>query len=584
MSATDSNLTTIGYDLVLGVTQEAINANLKRYLDAYPVDFAPAYYIFTDGSATAVEQVSADWLKENTTSDTFPNGIDPFTDIPNGMTSEDIAPNNATAVAAGKVLFDLLFAFAFQAQVGFPRNSPDIIILNNLDNNPQTVGYQLFFEEFTVVNLLAGRGDFWTFEKMTQAEDNPWIYSWSVDLNIVSTDASFEALPTTTQNALQNIDSGSMFSIQQLALDLTNAPQSNGLVSDEGAPIDGQQLFNQYLNTFWEYLKDTEATILLNAVQPATNNATPSLLPTSMNFLVKTYDGSTENAGLDTLNYLVMSNNNPLPNPVNPISWNWVELPDGNNTALPSGVMAVQKADFVQYVKTIFEENLSSICLEPAIDVDFSLGDSPFNYSQTFYQNPQYTILDEEEHVLGFEYKSPVSKDSDALYASEIWSYIKSEVYFEEDTIRCVTTGEVYIDLDLKMLVPLSKTKGDIVAQKNTAIFTMSANDEDGSLHVELDLTTEELLQYDDEGAAYYGAEPSSFATFFGNMDSFLNSITHQANDLENWMNAYNNGIKDLLNNTTAWVFPGNNTFSLFNPQFSNSQDLTVKASYTTTD
>lgn len=582
MSANDSNLSQVGYDLVVGVTQDAINSNLKRYLDNANIDFEPIYYIFTDSYATDVMPVTAEWIKENTTSEDFPNGIDPFTDIPNGLTSDNTDPSNANAVEAGNVLFDILFAFAYKAVVGFPRNSPDIIILNNPDFNPQTVEYQMYFEEFTVVDLMAGRGT-WTYVKNEQSSDDPWIYSWIVDLNIVSSDSAFEDLPEATQAALQNVDSDSMFSIQQLALDLTNAPQSNGLVSDTGAPIDGDPLFNAYLASFWDYLKETEATALLTATLPSSpNDATPTLIPTALNFVIQPYDGSAENAGLDTLNYLVMSDNKPLPDPVNPITWPWVE--PSSSTELPSGVMAVQKADFVQYVKAIFEENLSSICLIPVIDVDFELGDSPFNYSQSFYQDPHYTILDDDgDHVLAFSYQSPTSKDSDLLYASEIYSYIKSDVYFEENTIRCETLGEVYIDLDLKAIIPISKTKGDIVAQKTTAIFTMHTNP-DGSLYIDSDIQSQNLLQYDDEDAPYYGADPSAFASFFGNMDQFLNAITQQADDLISWMEDYDNSIANLLSNTSAWVFPGSDTFSMSNPRFSDALDLTIDVSYTTTD
>lgn len=597
MSATDSNLQSVGYDLVLGVTQDAINANLKRYLDNSLDPFPPAYYFYVNGGYD---------LYTETDALTRTNGINPFNlpsiefgyndqgqlvvyDGPAADTgtrpSHLPTAQESETIQQVEQLYFSGFSFAFWATVGFDRNSPDVLILDTKDQgNNQQVLYQLFFETFQIVGLQEVHGDY-TFTNEAQPEDNPWIYSWTVDLNITTSNTAFEDLPPETQAALQNLDNGSMFSIQQLALDLTQAPQYNGLISDTGAPIEGYPDLNSYLNSFWDYLKDTEATTLLNAALPTapSNNPSPSLVPTALNFVVKSYDGTPENAGLDTLNYLVMSNNNPLPDPVHPLTWNWVEQDDTGDTDLPSGVMSTQKADFVSYIKPIFEENLSSICVEPAIDVDFEFGDSPFNYSETFYQNPTYTIIDAGEHVLGFEYTSPVSEDSDLLYSSKTYSYIKSDIYFEKDTIKCVTIGEVYVDLDLKALVPISKTRGDVVAQKNTAVFTMSANP-DGSLNIDLETTIEDLLQYDDEDAPYYGAEPSTFASFFGNMDSFLNSITNQADNLKTWMNNYDASIKDLLNDTSAWVFPGADTFSMLNPYFSDQQDLTIEVSYTTTD
>lgn len=595
MSATDSNLQSVGYDLVLGVTQDAVNANLKRYLDAYPEDFAPAYYFYSGGGYTLYSEENA--LNRM-------QGINPFTlpsiefgyndqgqlvvyDGPDNGDGERPShpPSEAEEATIQSVqqIYFTGFSFAFSASVGFDRNSPDVVVFNG--GNDQQVIYQLYFETFQVVGLQEVHGDY-TFTNVSQPEDNPWIYSWTVDLNISSTNAAFEDLPPDTQKALQNLDNGSMFSIQQLALDLTQAPQYNGLISDEGAPIEGYPDFNTYLNSFWDYLKSTEANVILNAALPTapSNNPDPTLVPTAMNFVIKSYDGSTENAGLDTLNYLVMSNDNPLPNPVNPLTWNWVE--PSSSTTQPSGVMAVKKDDFVQYIKAIFDQNLSSICLIPTIDVQ-SFNNPPFVYDQSFDTNQTYsTVNNGGTHVLTTSFRSPTSKDSSAAYKSEIWASIQSDIYFEGDTIRCVTLGQVYMDLELLALyVPVSKTRGYAVAQQNTATFTMKANP-DGSLSTSMEKDIEDLTQDTDKNGAYYDGDldPSWFAKTFGDMGTIESHIENQVDNLKTWMNNYDDAIEQLLDQTTAWFFPGAATFSMLNPYFSDHQDLTVEVSYTTTN
>lgn len=598
MSATDSNLPNVGYDLVLGVTQDAVNANLKRYLDSYPEDFAPAYYFYSGGGYTLYSEENALNRMNNINPFTLPSiefgyndqGQMVVYDGPDDGDGERPShlPSEAEEATIQSVQQIYLngFSFAFSASVGFDRNSPDVVVFDTGDKgNDQQVLYQLYFETFQVVGLQEVHGDY-TFTNVAQPEDNPWMYSWTVDLNISTSNTALEDLPPDTQDALQNLNNGSMFSIQQLALDLNNAPQYNGLISDSGAPIEGYPDFNTYLNSFWDYLKNTEATILLNAALPTapSNSPAPTLQPTALNFLIKYYDGSVENGGLDTLNYVLMSNDHPLPNPLNPLTWNWLE--PSSSSSQPSGIMAVKRDDFVKYIQYIFDQNLSSICLIPTIDVQ-SFNNPPFVYSQSFDTNQSYSVVNNGgSHVLTTSFRSPTSKDSSAAYKSEIWASIQSDIYFEGNTIRCVTLGEVYMDLELLALyVPVSKTRGYAVAQQNTATFTMKANP-DGSLSIEMEEEIVDLTQDTDKDGAYYDGDldPSWFADTFGDMGDIESHIEHQVDNLKTWMNNYDNSIEDLLNNTTAWVFPGAATFSMLNPYFSDNQDLTVEVSYTTTN
>ena len=589
MSASNSDLTQAGYDLVVGITQDAINASLKRFIDNENFDIQPIYYQYTDDSATTVVPITLEALKAQTVTENWPDGVDPFSDLLVDETSNK--SDDSIAKEGVEALYDAYFAFAYLAEVGIPKNSPDIVTLYDYHNpNAQSVQYNMYFEEFSIVDLQLGTHGAWTYRRIDQPDDDPWVYQWKVDLNISSSDQDFASLPTATQQAIQNLNTGTAFSIQQLALDLTNAPQYDGTISDDGAYIPDEELFMAYLNTYWESLQATEATVFLNAVQPVSvTSSTPYMVPTAMNFVVTPYDSTGENAGLDTLNYLMMTNNQTFPSSITSLGWTWVDA-SVPSTDRPDGVMSTKRADFSAYLNDLFSPSLGEICLNPVIDLQGDGLKVKIVYSQSFHTNNRYTYKDSSSdptHVLTFYYKSPISTD-DILaksWTTEIWASINSDVYLEGNTIRCVTLGLVYMDFELAY--GASKTKGYLVAQQNTTTFTLSVT-EQGVLSVDASTDSEDLTQDSDPKVDYYDGDldPSVWAQFAtgGKMDDVIADLDAQVSRLTTWMDNFDDDLLDALQGVTAWTFPGVETFSFSDCEFSDHQDLNVKVEYSTTN
>ena len=589
MSASNSNLTQMGYDLVVGITQDAINASLKRFIDHTAFQFQPVYYQYIDDSATEVKAISLEDLKAQTVTENWPEGVDPFSSLladgTNNKSDQSVAKEGIQA------LYDAYFAFAYLAVVGIPRNAPDIVTLYDYHNpNAQSVRYNMYFETFTVVDLILGTHGAWTYTRIDQPKDAPWVYQWKVDLHISSSNEDFNQLPKATQDAIRNLNTGTAFSIQQLALDLTNAPQYDGAVSDEGAYIPNERLYTQYLNQFWDYLKDTEAVVFLNAVQPTSvTSSTPSIVPTDMNFVVTPYDKTGDHAGLDTLNYLMMTNNRAFPSSITPLGWSWVDasVPATNR---PDGVMSINRKDFSTYLNDLFSPLLEQICLNPAIDLKGDGIKVKVSYSQSFNKDNRYTYQNEGSdptHALTFYYKSPVSKDDILLgsWSTKIWASVNSDVYLEGNTIRCVTLGLAYMDFEVSY--GISKTKGYLVAQENTTVFTLSTTTK-GVLQVTAKTDSEDLTQSKDKNKPYYDGDldPSIWAQFVtgGGMDNVIDKMNKQVSRLTSWMNDFDDDLLKALNGVTAWTFPGVETFSFSDCEFSNHQDLMVDVKYTTTN
>lgn len=608
MSSSDSNLNSIGYDMVVGLTQNSINSTMKKTIKTIQGTIETVCYVYTDGFLTDVEQISYQALLDRTKSEEFPDGVDPFS-IPNGAKSND---PDSDALAKGNALYQALFAFAFQAEMGMPEMLnddpvPDIILLQD-QTGPQRVNYQMYFKSFQIVQLTIGI-NVWSFDNFHQMAGAPWIFGWEVNLDLES--SSFEDLPQKTQDSIKNLDNSSMFSVQQLLLDLsTPALSPNNSTTVEIETILGSNspawnlLQTDFLNTYWASLQATGDVVFSYAVQPTDsqpNTAQPSLIPTDLTFVVSPYIPSAdetlseaEQNGLYTLNYLIMANGSTMPSPVSPLSWNWLNKTEDHDN---DGIVSIKKNDFVSYLKNLLTGTLSDVCIQPTVDMkmeDYVLGiPTKVHYSwgaTTPNPMPQYTTINGEgnTHVLTCSYNSNEAYDDEPLIGdTTITSSTDIDVYLEGQTIKCVTTVAVYLDIGLAGVGghDISHTRGAIFAQKNTTTFTMSANINTGALHVDMDVESTDLTQDSDKNAAYYDGDldASFFAEMLtmGDIDDMVSSIqSYYTNKMSSYLENYNSDILNLLNDLNAWVFPGASTFSYSNCIFSDFQDLTTMVSY----
>ncbi len=593
MSSLDSNLSSLGYDLVVGLTQNSMNATMKRYLSTMDTPIPAAYYVYTDDSLTSVQLISYDQLMALT------GGVDPFA-IPDGTSSTTTDPS---LKAAGQALFDAYFAFAFQATMGLPStHAPDIITLQD-GNSSQRVWYEMYFKSFQIVQQTDGRSS-WTYSNQSQDPNNPWVYQWEVGLDLQSAD--FESLPTATQNSIKNLNSASMFSVQQLMLDLNSAPTYSAEQPVINTNFDASPLLQQYLSGYWDALRALGGAVFAQAIQPINsqpNPATPTLIPTDLDFIVSPYipnsaDGTlspSQQNGLYCLNYLVMADGHAFPNTIAAPAWNWLSAAEDNSY---DGVMAVRKGEFVNYLKQVLSPALADICIQPTVDMEAEGLKVHYHWNhQPANPMPTYQTVNNSSdptHVLTVSYTSDQSEDKSnpgydiiAVQGDTlIWSSVQSDVYISGKTITCTTLTTAYLDVGLAGVGghDMSHTRGYMYATLNTTVFTLGVTTA-GALQVAMTKSNQNLCQTTNSSGAYYSGDlnASFFAQFLtvGGMQDMVDSInSYYVNLMTNYMSNFNEDVCDLLNNLNAWVFPGAETFIYSNCQFSNALDLTTIIKY----
>ncbi len=591
------------YDLVSALTQDTLNASLKQTVATAGAQTPPltTYYRYNDPAThvggTTVMTDEEVWA--------MTGGQDIFA-IPDGTNSQD-----ETYKELGDAMAAAGFAYAFRVGFGLPRGlapaeMPDILTLtppvnsNIAKNLAQTVQYTTYFASFELMKLTYG-WNAWTVEQVAQPADQPWLFQWLVDLNItLPEDVSLADLPPTVQEHLKsvyNLDPATMFSLQQLMLDL-NTPelvtgaQPTVIGFDPTDPLYAD--LNAFLNNYWLPLIANGGITFGNAVQPQGVYPAASIIPTALNFVVSPYSDPGR-PGLSTLNYLVMSGNNPLPEPIVPFSWDWV---DGSSPA--PGIMAVRRDIFLDYLNAALAPSLAPLCMTVQVDIDennewYNHGDPAVSlHAGTI--TPKYT---RNEAGLTFSHRSsqqdeqtvylPTSHHDELLVALQV----DSSVTVAGDTITCETTVALYYDYEVERLIlgsTVSETRGYAFAQRNTGVFTMTAvgvgttegNSTAGMIRLTPRVAVEDLIQTADKNAPYYQDKASTWSKYLtgGDTGKLMGQVNALAATLQTLTEGYDTAIEGIINGSLAWVFPGAQTFFFSNPRFSDGQDLTVEIAY----
>ena len=146
-----------------------------------------------------------------------------------------------------KPLLNSDFVFAIKAGFGLPPGvkPADIPNILKLGTDRQKVGYSMFFNTFQLCTLDWGRHGTHAWNNYAQPAGKPYTFSYLVDMNFDACDPNdqFSHLPPTTQARLKDLNSNTMFSVQQLYLDLNNAGlQSMPVIGGvpQNSPVYGQ--------------------------------------------------------------------------------------------------------------------------------------------------------------------------------------------------------------------------------------------------------------------------------------------------------------------------------------------------------
>ncbi len=578
MSAIQSNLTLskYGYDMAVGVTQDSMNATMKLFLDKFKSHEFIRCYVYEINPSTGKGQFVSkpfEEIKEEL-------GMNPF-DIPDGSNNEYV-----------QKLYQMKFGFAFRAQMGLPTNFPlsDLPDIIELNKGNSMVTYNMVCREFQILNLANVFGDI-TWTNLSQsAQPKPWVFTFLVDLDLRSSDSAFAYLPPEVQQEVKNLCPDSMFSVQQLYLDLNtagleSAPSINGIDPTSETYIFLTKIFiNGYFRKIQEDNQsggNPDGNFLLGyTIKPSAPGKDPSVIPTDLNFMVSPFVDSagkeSKEYELYTLNYLVMTENHKMPVAV-PFSWNWVNKDEVSSY---NGVMAVRKDIFRVYLNKLLSPTLDSVCLIPRTKIKCTNDPfKPLKYSLGMTRDitdKSFTLVnDASDKVLSFSFSKKDKDKKDFCWGN--WSNIslkytlKSDIYFTGNIIKMVSVGTTYFHLNIDAGV----IEGDIVKYRVETDYELGV-DSYGNLTVSM---TPESPNFKDESEKI---NPNAWAKFItlGTINGLIDSVKDYLQVMKTFFTGHQNQILGMLNGSRMWVFPGGKTFVFKNVQFSDYQDLVANVTY----
>ncbi len=529
------NITLKDYDNVVAVTQIAVNQTMGEYLQFHPKEIA--IYAKDDGRGNLI------------------------------IVSSDA---EASYILTGTLALE-------------KDASGNWIELVNLktDKGNQTVKY----------NVTIQNGEFKAPDYSIDIKQNgstPWIFSFFV--NLAMQDISKNELPDDIKHQMEKVDEN-IFSIQQLYVDLNTAALDaiSGVEMPSLIKSTVAAMMKAYLE---QQQKQGKPLFGVSVKYKDKNTLPPTLTPTYVNFCVTPYhdnSGQNTNPSLDTLNYLVMTNNNQPPAyPPESFSFNWIE--DVNI----HGTMAIRRKPFADFIVQQLNPILKTICpvmyckadghKSPPNDVVIQLNpgsDHTFNRTD----NPTSGL------IASYSYNTHHSNtDTGPFYA-----------YY-----RFTVSGNYSSNINVYLKNNKITLSGSIAASGSTSCSYNSG----GSSEVDMPNTTYnwsvDLQLYIDTanngqldlkvGNANFSSDPivenhdtSWWEKFLESLSGFMQSYTNDLGDLREQIQGSIEGtiakdLKKVLNTANHFVFPGAKTFSFMNPAFSDSGDLVSNITYLNPD
>lgn len=335
MGASESYLSEkgYGYDYVVAVTQESINATALAFLSSQQPTVDVCFIAGEDGHAKLIDHRELVAKAK---------GSDPFL-IPASGPERDQAITNLDEA-------DFLYGFsaAMGIPAGFPATTlPDLVTLGATASDK--VVYRLLCRSFLIVNLLQRRHNTPVWESWSQPvgpAGQPWLFTYQVplisppvnDTKAFVDSAAFANLPASTQQ--QVAAKPEDFTIQHLLFDFAHAsedtrPQITGTVDPELL----EKLYAHFSIAYFEQL--AAVSMPLVAIVPVANDPFAGL---------RTKFSISPNATdprATTLNYLCTAAGNPL-QATKPFTWSWVEP---NQLEAFDGVCVLNRTHLVHHLE-----------------------------------------------------------------------------------------------------------------------------------------------------------------------------------------------------------------------------------------
>jgi hypothetical protein len=531
-----NKITLAQYDMVIAVTQASVNETLALFLAGLDENIGLYYNIDPSGNL-----------------------------VP--------APDRSTA------------DYAFTGTLGYTRDSngnPVDLVLLYSGKGPRTVTYNITFNKANFISTVQPAFDY------KQEKGSPWIISFSVDL--APANVAMSELPPATQDAIGAAANGldfDSFCIQQLYLNL-NTAVFDTFHNITGVPEhdNAAQILSAIMKDYLAGLQSTGGVIFgYNLQATVLNSSSTTLLPTAVDFCVTPYTdpfGNYSNSSLDTLNYLIMVNGNPLPSePPLSFNFNWVNTPDiQGSIAISSGIYL---PDLIGQLNGILQ-TISPVCyvqIDPSNDIDNqTMQLNPGLSSNTFetisppaggtIARYSYTPPPATASASGIEYQLSLS----LTYCSSC------TVAVQGTTITLAGQSTVSADIDSTV------GRENVDTQMLPATYAWSVD-----LVLSMDLVNSGQIDYPIQNANFDSAptvapeNESGWQKFLQDMSGQLQVFVSDPGNIRETLNTQVlNQIQQVLvqgvNSSNQFIFPGGGTFLFKNPTFTDTLDLTANITY----
>lgn len=527
MGLNQINLT--DYDMVVAVTQNALNETLATYLNNLNKNVALYYNVDENGNFIPATDPATAYY-------TFTGTLDYTTD---------------------------------------DKKKPVDIIQLYTDKGNQTVLYNITFSQAHFFSTIP------PFFNVSQPEGTPWIIQFSVSLATAGVNPS-EA-PANVQSAVSGLPADT-FSIQQLYIDL-NTANYDTYIGISGLKPYTESILSGIMQAYLASLKQSNGIIFGYAVQHTASGASPTFMPTALQFCITPYTDSKGNhsvPGLDTLNYLVMINNNPLP-PYPPSSFGFNFVDDNTE----QGAMAIRYDHYVSFL--VNELNAILQGLSPVAYVHLSCDNNIDDQTMQLNTGSPGSFTINKKPVNGvvaqYNYSSPNANATKSCFGGDLAATLtySANCSLSLNNNTATLSGSIVISadsqqtdnfgnlLDHSMPATTYSWSIDIVLQVDLTV--------NGQLDLVLkngNFTSAPTVQPQNQSAwdKFWESVGGVFQEFVNNLGDLR--TTTESTIVDN----IQPNLSATIKSANQFIFPGGITFVFANPQFSATDDLAANITY----
>ncbi len=453
------------------------------------------------------------------------------------------------------------------------RKNPTEIIQFHVPGENQKVYYNLSFQDAEFISKIEP-----AFSLKQEAKDAPWIITFMVSLALQ--DSVFEDLPEDIQEKVREYEKqyeSDMFSVQQLCVDL-NSAVFNSFENISGLGEAAADLLGTLLKAHLEEQQKKGEILFGYGIKSdgKSENSRPdpkqTLIPTDLNFCVSPYKGEKgeSKAELDTLNYLIMMDNNPPPDfPPEKFDFNWVE---DNQTP---GIMVMKRELILQ--EFIHRIVMVTRILDPKIKVKHDqFGITDFSQGSVgeleLQKDPKYDILATHSY-------QTTADDSYTTPDLQVWNCYREEVNNKfttacnlklKDSRILSFTGRCHSIHNYVKKTYLCATWGLLLSTQDDIY--------EGIINWQIDLEIHMDLEVNGK---------LNFVVTDSDLDIDPGEFSPEEEELRNQIQSgvLKKALRTIKTLTERAIFvpitlPGADSFTFNQPTFSSSQDLTICLNY----